>query len=238
MHDNSNLDLEAHHSNNPSPPDLTPTKSTTPTQKQHPLTTTLSRTLSLIRTRDSIDPGPPPDGGWTAWSMALLTHLVIFNTWGFINSFGLFQTYYVDVMRLGSDSEVSWIGSVQVFIIFGIGTFSGRATDAGYFRATFVVGSVLYLVGIFMMSLSQTYWQVFLAQGVCVAVGNGLVFVPSVALVSTYFARNRGKALGVLTAGSATGGLVFPVCFNAWSFGPRDLLLMATRRLQRHCCRE
>ena len=30
-----------------------------------------------------------------AWRTAFLTHLVIFNTWGFINSFGLFETYYV-----------------------------------------------------------------------------------------------------------------------------------------------
>lgn len=52
--------------------------------KPNALTTTLSRTLSRVRTSDNIDPGPPPDGGWTAWSQALLTHLVIFNTWGFM----------------------------------------------------------------------------------------------------------------------------------------------------------
>jgi hypothetical protein len=38
----------------------------------------LSRTLSKARTQDSHNPGPPPDGGWRAWSQALLCHLVIF----------------------------------------------------------------------------------------------------------------------------------------------------------------
>jgi MFS family permease len=91
-----------------------------------------------------------------------------------------------------------------------MGTFSGRATDAGFFKLTFVIGSVIQLCGIFLISWCKTYWQVLLAQGVCVGIGNGLVFVPSVALASTYFFKNRAVALGLCASGSATGGLVFP----------------------------
>jgi hypothetical protein len=36
----------------------------------------------------------------------------------------------------GPPSDISWIGSIQIFLLFFIGTFSGRATDAGYFRFT------------------------------------------------------------------------------------------------------
>jgi hypothetical protein len=41
------------------------------------------------------DPGPPPDGGWAAWIQVLMAHIIIFNTWGYINSFGVFQVYHV-----------------------------------------------------------------------------------------------------------------------------------------------
>lgn len=174
------------------------------------LTTTLSRTLSRVRTVDTLDPGPPPDGGVVAWTQAVLTHLVIFNTWGFINSFGLFQSYYVDNMKIGTPSAVAWIGTIQVWILFNIGTFSGRATDAGFFKLTFTLGAVIALFGMFMLSLCTKYWQVFLAQGVCMGIGFGLVFVPSIAIVSTYFLKNRSIALGITVTGSATGGLVFP----------------------------
>lgn len=174
------------------------------------LKSTLSHTLSRIRTRDDLDPGPPPDGGVVAWTQAVLTHLVIFTTWGFINSFGLFQSYYVDNMAIGSPSAVAWIGTIQVWILFNVGTFSGRATDAGFFRITFIAGTVISMVGIFMLSLCKTYWQVFLAQGVCVGFGFGLVFVPSITIVSTYFLKKRSAALGITVTGSATGGLVFP----------------------------
>ena len=173
---------------------------------------TMSTTLAKVRTKDSaIDPGPPPDKGWHTWSQAFLVHLVVFNTWGFINSFGLFQTFYSQYLHQPS-STISWIGSVQIWVTFLMGTFSGRATDAGFFKLTFAIGAVFQLFGMFMTSLCQEgkFWQVFLAQGLCVGFGNGLVFVPSMALCSTYFLKNRSLAIGIAASGSATGGLVFP----------------------------
>jgi len=166
--------------------------------------------LHRVRTPDSAsDPGPPPDGGFPAWSQAFLAHLAIFNTWGFINSFGIFQTYYTTALGK-PPSTISWIGSVQIWLLFFIGTFSGRALDAGYFRAVFILGQLMQIVGVFATSWATTYWQVFLAQGLCTGIGNGLVFCPSFALLSGYFARNRALAIGVAASGSATGGVVFP----------------------------
>jgi hypothetical protein len=75
-----------------------------------------------------------------------------------------------------------------------------RATDAGFFRLTFIIGMIIQLVGIFMTSLCITYWQVFLAQGICISLGNGLVFIPSITICSTYFLKNRALALGVAAA--------------------------------------
>src|ERR1700710_22937 len=131
------------------------------------------------------------------------------NTWGFINSFGVFQTYYVATLNR-PPSDISWIGSIQVFLLFFIGTFTGRLTDAGYFRPVFLVGSLIGVFGLFMASLSTTYWQLFLAQGVCCGLGNGALFCPSLSLLSTYFSKKRSLALGIAAAGSATGGMVFP----------------------------
>ncbi|KAL1956561.1 hypothetical protein VTO42DRAFT_7032 [Malbranchea cinnamomea] len=171
----------------------------------------LSRTLSLVRTRDSgRDPGPPPDGGFHAWLQAGLAHLVIFNTWGYINSFGVFQSYYTESLNR-PPSDISWIGSIQIFLLFFIGTFSGRATDAGFFKVVWSIGAVIVMLGVFMASLSTKYWQLFLCQGLCLGVGSGFMFCPTIALTATYFARRRALALAIGATGSATGGIVFPV---------------------------
>ena len=155
------------------------------------------------------DPGPPPDGGLLAWTQAIMGHLVIFNTWGYIASFGVFQTYYSTTLG-HPPSDISWVGSVQIFLLFFVGTFSGRALDGGFFHHVFISGFILQMVGIFTTSLATKYWHLFLAQGICTGISNGLLFCPTLSLVSTYFDKNRAFALGVTATGSATGGLVFP----------------------------
>jgi hypothetical protein len=106
--------------------------------------------------------------------------------------------------------DISWIGSLQVFLLFFLGTVAGRLTDAGKFRIVFCVGSVLTCLGIFMASISTTYWQYLLAQGICTGVGNGFLFTPALAIVGTYFKERRALAFGITATGTATGGLIFP----------------------------
>ena len=61
-----------------------------------------------------IDTNPPPDGGVKAWTVVVMCHLAGFNTWGFLNAFGVLQSYYGS--HLGRPpSEISWIGSIQAF---------------------------------------------------------------------------------------------------------------------------
>jgi nitrate/nitrite transporter NarK len=89
--------------------------------------------------------------------------------------------------------------------------FSGRALDAGFFRPTVIVGIVVQLVGIFTMSVAKIYWQLLLTQGVSTGIGGGIFFVPIMGVCSTYFAKKRGMALGIVTSGNAAGGIIYPV---------------------------
>ncbi|KPM37445.1 hypothetical protein AK830_g9108 [Neonectria ditissima] len=187
-----------------------------------------SRTLSELQVADGNDinadnhsdsvtppedrneiPPPPPDGGLRAWCVCLAGHLVFMNTWGWINSFGVFQTYYKELLGRTA-SEISWIGSITVFLLFFVGTLTGRLVDAGYFRLVFATGVMLQVLGVLATSLCTEYWHFLLAQGVCVGVGNGCLFCPVLAVLSTYFARRRALAMGIAACGSVTGGLVFP----------------------------
>lgn len=168
----------------------------------------IARTLSRVRTGAS-EPGLPPDGGIRAWTQVAIAHLTIINTWGTINSFGIFQSYYT-ISLSRPPSDISWIGSMQVFFLFVIGVITGRLTDAGYFRIIFALGSFLVVFGGFMASLSTTYWQLFLSQGVCVGLGMGCLFCPIITVLSTYFHRHRNLAIGLAISGPSTGGVIYP----------------------------
>lgn len=171
----------------------------------------LTRTLSRRSQASSWqDPGPPPDGGLQAWTQAACAHLTIFSTWGWITSYGTFQSYYRTTLGV-SQSSISWIGSVQIFLLFFLGTFSGRALDAGLFRPVYISGTVLQLLGVFSLSAATNYWQVFLSHAVCIGIANGLHFCPAMSLVSTYFVRKRSLVVGIAAMGSCTGGVVFPI---------------------------
>ena len=139
----------------------------------------------------------------------LFAHLACLNTWGYINSYGVFQSYYTTLLSR-SASDVAWVGSVQIWLLFSISAFSGRATDAGYFRHIFFIGSVLSLCGVFATSFCTQYWHFFLAQGICQGLGNGLLFVPTLAVLSNYFSSHRVLAMAITASSTATGGLLYP----------------------------
>lgn len=129
---------------------------------------------------------------------------------GVVTSFGAFQSYYVESLDR-SPSDIAWIGSIEIFLLLFTGTITGRLTDAGYFYPVAILGSILVVLGTLMTSICTQYWQIFLAQGICVGLGNGCLFCPAVALVSTYFGKRRSLAIGITACGSGLGGIIFPL---------------------------
>lgn len=197
-------------------PDLTILQRSEHTQQTAVSKVRLKRSIGLGRisnhlTINSIkDLSPPPDGGVRAWIQVLCAWFAIFNTWGFVNSFGAFQPFYESILP-ESASAISWIGSLQACLLFTLGMFSGRALDRGWFRPTVALGISIHLVGMFTLSLASSYWQLLLTQGLCTGVGGGIFFVPIMGLCSTYFSSHRGVALGIVTSGNSAGGIIYPV---------------------------
>ena len=150
-----------------------------------------------------------PDGGVRAWLQVLAAHLVNAMAWGYAATFGVYQLHYRQTLALPS-SQISWIGSVQIFLAFAMCTPSGRLADAGYARAALATGSFLAVLGTFMTSLATEYWQLMLAQGICTGLGLGIMFMPGIAVISSYFKRRRSLALAIAATGTGTGSVAFP----------------------------
>lgn len=151
----------------------------------------------------------PPDGGWLAWSQVLAACLLNMLAWGYPTAFGVYQLYYRDTLKL-PESQVSWIGSCQVFLDFALCIISGRLADAGYIRSTIGAGVSLVVFGTFMTSLCTKYWQIFLAQGVVTGVGLGLLFMPPLSVVNSYFRTKKSMAMAIAATGTGFGSVIFP----------------------------
>ncbi len=198
----------------------------------------LSRLLHLALEKSHSDPlidETPPDGGFKAWLVVFFSHQAGFNTFGFLNAYGVLQAYYVSTLDL-PPSTISWIGSLTAFLMLFIGAFSGRLSDAGYFHQMLFLGTILQIVGFIGASFSTTYWQILLSHGICLGIGGGLVFVPAMSIVGTYFTTQRALALAIVAIGNSVGGLVFaailqnciPALGYAWTMRVCGLVVMAS----------
>ncbi|KAI9892315.1 MAG: hypothetical protein M1814_001514 [Vezdaea aestivalis] len=156
-----------------------------------------------------------PDGGTRAWLQVVGSFFLFFSSWGLVNTFGAFQTFYDSgALFKSSSSGVSWIGTVQGFLLISISGLTGTLFDKGYFRILTYVGTFLVVFGTMMTSISTKYYQVFLAQAICSGLGQGCIFVPSVAILTAYFSTHRALATGIGAAGSSVGGVIYPIVFH------------------------
>lgn len=147
-----------------------------------------------------------------------------------MNAFGVFQTYYeTNLLQGQSPSNISWIGSIQAFLLLVVGVISGPAYDAGYFRTLICLGAFLIPFGFMMTSLCTQYWQIMLAQAVCIGLGNGCMFIPSIAILPQYFSTRKALANGIAASGSSLGGVIYPIVFR--QLYPRIGFPWATRVL-------
>ncbi|KAI1770115.1 MFS general substrate transporter [Hypoxylon cercidicola] len=167
--------------------------------------------------------GPPPgfspadfpDGGLEAWLVVAGGFCALFSTFGLVNCVGVFVSYYVDgpLASYGA-STVSWITSIQVFMMTGLNAVMGRLFDNYGPRWLLIGGTITYVFGLMMLSLSTEYYQIVLSQGIVSAVGMSAVFNSAMNSVIGWFFQKRAAALGITVSGSSLGGVVLPIMMN------------------------
>ncbi|KDR79869.1 hypothetical protein GALMADRAFT_241975 [Galerina marginata CBS 339.88] len=174
----------------------------------------------------TVNSQPPlefPDGGTQAWLNLLGSFLTQFVTFGYISAFGVYQDFYIrEYLTDYSPSDIGWIGGVQILFTFSSGILVGRAFDRGYFRWLISAGAILNALALFMLSLSHknSFYQVFLTNGVALGLSAGLCYIPSLGIPTQYFLKHRALALGISASGSALGAVLHPIMLNHFFNGP------------------
>ncbi|KAF2475158.1 MFS general substrate transporter [Lindgomyces ingoldianus] len=152
------------------------------------------------------------DHGLIAWLQVLGSWILFWNTWGLTNSYGVFQTFYLNNLLPSSNaSAISWVGSVQLFLTMVVGIPAGVLLDAGHLHFLIAAGTLLEIAGLFALAECSKYWQIFLAQGICMGIGSGLLGLTSVAVIPLYFQRRKMIATGIAATGSSLAGILYPL---------------------------
>jgi len=122
-------------------------------------------------------------------------------------AFGL----YVDPMESEfgwSRAQVSAGFSVSLAISGLSGPFIGRWVDSRGPREAILIGAVMTALSYLLLATTSSLWQWFVFLSINAIFRQLMFFIPFQALISRWFDRKRGVALGILGTGFSLGGFV------------------------------
>ncbi len=109
-----------------------------------------------------------------------------------------------------SRATISLAISINLLLYGLIGPFAATVFQQFGIRRTMVAALTFLAVGVSLTGLMTATWQLILLWGIVVGCGTGVIaLVLGAIVVNRWFAERRGVVLGVLTASTATGQLVF-----------------------------
>lgn len=109
-----------------------------------------------------------------------------------------------------STATVSLAVSINL-LLFGLsGPFAAALMQRIGIKRVMIAALILVGGAITLTTFMQAPWQLYLLWGVLVGLGSGsLTGVLAAVITNRWFVKNRGLVLGLLTASSATGQLIF-----------------------------
>ena len=109
-----------------------------------------------------------------------------------------------------SRAKVSSIVGINIFLYGLIGPFAAAVYQRFGLRRAMTAAMALLSAGYGLSTLATQYWQFVVLWGVVVGAGSGMAAtVLGAAVANKWFTARRGLVMGVLTASTATGQLVF-----------------------------
>lgn len=135
-----------------------------------------NRSASIIPPAESLQQSPrhdiPAASGNSSWLKVLGCFFAFMNTWGIASTFDTYQAYYQNyILSSYSPSSISWIGTLQVFLLGFTGIFTSSLYDHRYTRTPLSVGCFLLMLSHFAPSLAHKFYLVLLSQGICIRIG-------------------------------------------------------------------
>lgn len=94
-----------------------------------------------------------PEGGRTAWGVVFGSFCLFMSVFGIINTSAVFQSYFLEnQLKEYSPSEVGWIFSTYLFMVYFVGLGVGPVFDRHGTRELVFVGSTFMVASPFILS--------------------------------------------------------------------------------------
>ncbi|KAH0344972.1 hypothetical protein KCU83_g8087, partial [Aureobasidium melanogenum] len=149
-------------------------------------------------------------------AILLAAFMINFTACGLLFAFGVYQSRY-EVLALedhtaftgASLAEIDLIGTLSVSLMTILAPFV--VAWSKHFRPQLVVctGGILFGLANVLASFGHALWHFQLSQGLLLGIGTCLSFMPSMTVTAGWFDKQRGVAMGIVSAGTGIGGLIW-----------------------------
>lgn len=139
--------------------------------------------------------------------MVAATFFSSFVTLGIAYSFGAFFTSMAAEFD-STKGATAIIFGLTTFSFFWLSLITGRAADRWGPRPVLLVGAIALCIGLLATSRVQSLGVGYVTYGAGVGLAAASGYIPMVATVGGWFARNRAAAVGLAVAGIGAGTMV------------------------------
>lgn len=143
------------------------------------------------------------------WIIVAVGFLVMFATGPVFYAFGIYLTAMVK--DLGTTRGEAAI-AVTIMMLVGVvvNPLAGNAIKKYGAKRLMLIGLAVFVVGLVLMSLVRTTWQLWIVLGGIVGLAQVIGgYLPNTTLVNTWFRKLRATAMSLFMLGAGVGTLVF-----------------------------
>jgi len=152
--------------------------------------------------------------GWRVVAGSFISMMVV--TGFFTYTFTLFVTPLRDEFGVGLE-QVMYSLTLGTLLGLVISPLMGVLIDKLPIRILMTVGALILALGFFAMSRATGILAFNIFFAFSFSLGNAMVgSMAGSAVVSRWFLRNRGRALGITTIGTSVGGMLLPAVAALW----------------------
>lgn len=175
--------------------------------------------MSSVADQEANPPlGHPPGLIYPGWWIVLATASGQLIQGGFVFwCMGLYTATFEDVFG-APRAQINLIETCLTVATNLLSPVAGILIDRWSIRHLMIIGMVAMGLGLLILSQAGTLFQVWVVWASLIPLGVLLIgAIPSAALVSRWFIRRRGLALGLTATGSSLGGFLVPPLMT-WLF--------------------
>ena len=152
--------------------------------------------------------------GWRVVAGSFVAMMLVLGF--FTYTFTLFVTPLREEFGVGLEA-VMYSLTLGTLLGLVVSPLSGILIDRVPIRALMTAGCLLVALGFWAMSRSSSIGMFNLIFALTFSIGNGIAgTMPGSAVVSRWFIRSRGRAMGITTIGTSVGGMTLPGLATWW----------------------